>query len=61
MVARVYNSVCPSNAIQTDYPPLEFILIQTKKIVENYLLAGGKNPQILLHDSEYGNEMISIL
>ena len=55
------GSVCPSNAIQTDYPPLEFILIQTKKIVENYLLAGGKNPQILLHDSEYGNEMISIL
>ena len=25
------------------------------------MLAGGKNPQILLHDSEYGNEMISIL
>lgn len=24
------GSVCPSNAIQTDYPPLEFILTQTK-------------------------------
>ncbi len=55
------GSVCPSNAIQTDYPSLEFILNQTKKIVENYSIAGGKNPEILLHDSTYGNGMISIL
>ena len=55
------GSVCPSDAIQTDYPPLEFILTQTKKILENYLIAGGKNPEILLHDGEYGNSMISIL
>jgi Indolepyruvate ferredoxin oxidoreductase, alpha and beta subunits len=40
---------------------LEFILTQTKKIVENYLMAGGKNPEIILHDSDFGNEMISML
>ena len=55
------GSVCPSGAIETDYPPLEFILTQTKKIVENYLMAGGKNPEIILHDSDFGNEMISML
>ena len=55
------GSVCPSDAIQTDYPPLEFILTQTKKIVENYSTAGGKNPEILLHDADFGNGMISIL
>ena len=55
------GSVCPSGAIQTDYPPLDFIINSAKKNHENFVKAGGKNPEIILHDSDYGNKMISIL
>ncbi len=55
------GSVCPSGAIQTDYPKLDFILKETKIILESYTNAGGKNPEIILHDHDYGNQLIAIL
>ena len=55
------GSVCPSGAIQTDYPSLEVILGDLSNLHDNYIKAGGKNPTLVLFDNDYGNEVINIL
>ena len=46
---------------QTNYPTIsdELTIIDTLK--HNYTMAGGKNPWLLLHDGNYGNDLIDAL
>jgi len=53
-------ALCPSGAITYDAPPTEFTFRRIKNLADSFLAAGGKSPRLLVHDTEFGNEMISL-
>ena len=55
------GSVCPSGAIQTDYPSLDIILDSLSELSNKFVSAGGKDPALILFDTIFGNEMISLI
>ena len=55
------GSVCPSGAIQTDYPSLDVILNSLSELSNKFVSAGGKDPALILFDTIFGNEMISLI
>ena len=54
-------SVCPSGAITFDALPLGYLLQRIETMAKSYREAGGKSPRLLVHDAEFGGEMISLL
>lgn len=54
------SSVCPSGAITYETPSFGFLLQRLENIAKTYADAGGKSPRLLVHDAEYGGEMISL-
>jgi len=53
-------ALCPSGAISYDAPPLAHVLHQVRVLAETYLAAGGRSPRLLVHDAEFGAEMIAL-
>ncbi len=55
------NSVCPTGAARYDMPPADALMQRLSTLLSSYLKAGGRNPELLVHDERYGSEMIAAL
>jgi ferredoxin len=53
-------ALCPSGALSYAAPPTEFLFRRIQNLAATYLAAGGTAPRLLVCDSEYGGEMISL-
>jgi ferredoxin len=53
--------VCPTGAAEYAMPGGIDALARLRTLLGTYLKVGGKNPVVLLHDREFGDEMISIM
>ena len=53
-------ALCPSGALTYDAPPTDFTFKRLQTLAGTYRNAGGTSPRLLVHDGEYGNEMISL-
>ncbi len=53
-------SVCPSGAITYEAPTFGNMLQRIEIMSKKYREAGGKSPRLLVHDREFGREMISL-
>jgi len=53
-------SVCPSGAISYDAQAFSYLLQRVEVMAKTYREAGGKAPRLLVHDAEFGSEMISL-
>lgn len=54
------SALCPSGAISYDDPPVSYIFRRVHTLAEAYQSAGGGTPRLLVHDGEFGAEMISL-
>ncbi len=54
------SALCPSGAITYDAPPVSHLFRRIQNLVAVYTGSNGKNPQLLVHDTTYGGEMISL-
>ena len=55
------GAVCPSGAAQTAFPPIDATLTGLANLHRYYSEAGGTAAQLLLHDGQWGVEMIDTL
>ncbi|MEE2745586.1 MAG: 4Fe-4S binding protein, partial [Pseudomonadota bacterium] len=55
------SSVCPTGAAKYELPAGNFIYERLKLLLNTFIEAGGKCPSLLVHDTSYGEEMISVL
>ncbi len=53
-------SVCPSGAITYEAQGFGYLLQRLETMAKTYRDAGGKAPRLLVHDAEFGGEMISL-
>ncbi len=53
-------SVCPSGAITFEMSPSTYLMQRVETMATTYRGAGGKAPRLLVHDGEFGGEMISL-
>lgn len=53
-------SVCPSGAISYQAQSFGHLLKRIENMAKTYRAAGGKSPRLLVHDAEFGGEMISL-
>ena len=53
-------SLCPSGAITYDAPPTDFQFRRLQNLAQTFAKSGGIAPRLLVCDSEYGAEMISL-
>lgn len=54
------SALCPSGAITYDAPPVSMIFNRLHALASTYRKAGGTNPRLLVHDDDFGSEMISL-
>lgn len=54
------SALCPSGAITYDAPPVSFLFRRVQNLATAFTTAGGKSPQLLVHDAEFGSEMVSL-
>jgi ferredoxin len=54
------SALCPSGAITYDAPPAAFLFRRIQNLATAFIAAGGSDPQLLVHDAEFGAEMISL-
>ncbi len=53
-------AVCPSGAVSYDAPPVQFLFERMRTLAGAYKATGGKSPRLLVHDDEYGAELIAL-
>lgn len=53
-------AVCPSGAISYDFPPVETVFRRLTTLASTYRKAGGEAPRLLVHDANFGREMIAL-
>ncbi|TCL01554.1 4Fe-4S dicluster protein [Shimia isoporae] len=53
-------ALCPSGAITYDDPPTSFLFARISGLANAYREAGGAAPRLLVHDRDFGAEMISL-
>ncbi|MCF6273534.1 MAG: 4Fe-4S binding protein [Rhodobacteraceae bacterium] len=53
-------TVCPSGAIAHAAPDFGYLLKRLVSMADAYREAGGKAPRLLVHDTDFGTEMISL-
>jgi len=53
-------AVCPSGAIGYDAPPVDALFRRIATLAATYRAAGGQQPRLLVHDAEFGLEMIAL-
>jgi len=54
------SAVCPSGAISYDVSPFSHLLRRIDTLASSFRAAGGKAPRLLVHEGEFGSEMISL-
>ncbi len=54
-------ALCPTGAIEYQFPAATSLFEQTRSLLESYRKAGGEAPVLLLHDERYGAEVISLM
>ncbi|WP_282060139.1 4Fe-4S binding protein [Roseobacter litoralis] len=54
------SALCPSGAITYDAPPVGSVFSRLHTLATTYRNAGGHAPRLLVHDDEFGTEMISL-
>lgn len=54
------SALCPSGAITYDAPPVASIFARLNTLSGTYRKAGGDAPRLLVHDDEFGSELISL-
>lgn len=54
------SALCPSGAITYDAPPVGSLFSRIHTLASTYRKAGGAAPRLLVHDSEFGAEMIAL-
>ena len=54
-------ATCPSGAITLATPAFSHLLHRLETLASTYRTAGGTAPRLLVHDGEFGGEMISLL
>ncbi|PJJ85389.1 4Fe-4S dicluster protein [Brevirhabdus pacifica] len=54
------SALCPSGAITYDAPPVSFLFRRIETLAAAYARAGGQAPRLLVHDAEFGAEMIAL-
>ncbi|WP_380058028.1 4Fe-4S binding protein [Falsihalocynthiibacter sp. SS001] len=54
------SSLCPSGAITYDAPPTESVFRRITTLTSAFMDAGGKEPRLLVHDADFGTEMIQL-
>lgn len=52
------HSSCPTGAISYTYPQRSDFIRKAQLLIDTYLELGGEKPEILIHDEQYGNEII---
>ena len=55
------GAVCPSGAAQTAFPPIDTSLTSLANLQRYYTDAGGSEAMLLVHDGQWGKEMIEML
>lgn len=55
------GAVCPSGAAQTAFPAIDTSLTSLANLHRYYTEAGGKGAMLLVHDGQWGGEMIEML
>lgn len=53
-------ALCPSGAIRFDDPGPDFLFRRISGLAQAYRAAGGAAPRLLVHDEEFGAEMIAM-
>ena len=53
--------VCPTGAVRYAMPSAEDTLQRLRGLLMAYFKAGGEHPELLLHDSRHGDEVISMI
>ncbi|NQU60214.1 MAG: 4Fe-4S dicluster domain-containing protein [Rhodospirillales bacterium] len=54
-------SVCPTGAAKYALPAGDSIYLRLRTVLRTYLAAGGKTPRLLVHDADYGTDMIATM
>jgi len=54
-------SVCPTGAARYDLPAGETLFKRLRTVLRTYAGAGGKTPRLLVHDTEFGEDMIDLI
>jgi ferredoxin len=54
-------SVCPTGAARYDLPAGETLFKRLRTLLRTYAGAGGKTPRLLVHDIEFGEDMIDMV
>jgi ferredoxin len=54
------SAVCPSGAISYDAPPVDAVFRRLSTLASTYRKAGGQQARLLVHDADFGREMISL-
>lgn len=54
-------AVCPTGAISYDLPAGNALFERVRVLLSTFRKAGGKQPQLLIHDGRHGEEMISVM
>ena len=54
------SALCPSGAITYDAPPVGTVFNRLHTLASTYRKAGGEAPRLLVHDEDFGSEMISL-
>lgn len=54
------SAVCPSGAISYDAPPVDTLFRRMSVLGSTYRKAGGEHARLLVHDANFGAEMITL-
>jgi len=54
-------SICPTGAAKYNLPGGDALFTRLRTIFSAYRNAGGERPEILVHDAQYGEDMIAIM
>ena len=53
-------SLCPSGAVSYDAPPVDTVFRRLTVLASTYRDAGGTGPRLLVHDADFGSELIAL-
>jgi len=57
----VCASVCPTGAARYALPAGDALLIRLRTVLRTYLNAGGERPVLLMHDTQFGEDVIDLM
>ncbi|MBM09618.1 MAG: 4Fe-4S ferredoxin [Magnetovibrio sp.] len=54
-------SVCPTGAAKYTLPAGDSLYMRLRALISSYREAGGENPQLLIHDASWGEDMLAVM